>query len=81
MTALQMKIDSLEKELLKEKEAHSKTKEEVETLEEEIERLKAEKADNSAGGDAKGEAARAALVAEMALQTKVGGLILVTNCI
>ncbi|XP_030832352.1 calmodulin-binding carboxy-terminal kinesin isoform X2 [Strongylocentrotus purpuratus] len=70
MTALQMKIDSVEKELLKEKEAHSKTKEEVETLEEDIERLKAEKADNSAGGDAKGEAARAALVAEMALQTK-----------
>ena len=40
MTVLQMKIDSLEKELLKEKEAHSKTKEEVETLEEEIERLR-----------------------------------------
>ncbi|XP_041465181.1 myosin-10-like [Lytechinus variegatus] len=70
VTALQVKMDSLEKELQKEKEAHSKTKEEVESLEEEIERLKAEKADDSAGGDAKVEAAKAALVAEMALQTK-----------
>ena len=71
LTALQIKLDAMEKELQREKEAHEKTKDELETLEEEMERLRAEKADNAAGGDAKEEAAKAALVAEMALQTKV----------
>ncbi|XP_072167094.1 uncharacterized protein [Diadema setosum] len=70
LTALQLKLDALEKELREEKKAHEKTKEEVETLEEEIERLRMEKADSSAGSDAKVEAANAALTAEIALQAK-----------
>ncbi|KAJ8029772.1 Kinesin-like protein KIN-14I [Holothuria leucospilota] len=67
---LRQQQDDLEKQLEKEREAHEETKEELEELKQQLEQAKEDEASAARDSDGKAKASSAALLAEMALQTK-----------
>ena len=68
---MQQQVDKADKELQQEKEAHEKTRNELDDLKMELERLNQEQQDMETEYDGKMKAATAALAAQLELKNKV----------